>query len=192
MSMVIVERTFRERVSGEQVLAVDQRNRWCFQAHAIQPKGHLISKDGLRLCCVIDAPDAESVRIASRKANMSLADRVWSATAHGPVAEMDELSRRADGADRALVVVERSFPEPVRFDDVQSIEDRGAWCLSLNRVEFLASYLAFDGQRMICLYEAPDAQSVSRTNARLGLPFDRAWSAELHLCQEPAGKLSTG
>jgi len=186
MALVIFERIFEEPVSGAELLAMDTRNRWCFQAHAIQPKGHLVSRNGLRICCVLDAPDAESVRMAAQRAGVPPPDRVWSATVHGPLADIDAVSRRTGAANHGPVVVERSFAEPVRFDDVQSLEDRGAWCLSLNRVEFLVSYLALDRRRMICLYDAPDADSVARTNARLGLPFDRVWSATLHPCQEPA------
>lgn len=190
MTVVIVERTFQEPVSGAQLLDFDWRNRWCFQAHGVGPKAHLLSKDGLHVCCMIDAPDAEAVRTAGRKAEMLPPDRVWSATAHGPVCNIMELSRRIGGSDRALVVVERSFAEPVRFDDLQSVEDRGAWCLGVNRVAFLMSWLGLDRKRMLCLYDAPDAESVGRTNARLGLPVDRVWSAELYVCEAPAGTLS--
>ncbi|MBP2314558.1 nickel-binding protein [Azospirillum soli] len=184
MAIVIFERTFQSPVSGEQILNIDRRNRWCLQAHGIGAKRHLLSRDGLRICCVFDAPDAESVRTAAQKIDAPPADRVWSATAHGPRADAQVLSSRSEGSERTLVLVERSFQEPVRLDDVQSVEDRGAWCLSLNRVEFLVSWLALDRRRMICLYEAPDAESVSRTNTRLNLPFDRIWSADLYVCDD--------
>jgi hypothetical protein len=77
----------------------------------------------------------------------------------------------------SIVVVERSFPEPVRFDDLQAIEDRGAWCLAAHGVRFLRSYFSRDRRRMVCLYEAPDAESVRLAQQKATLPFDAAWTA---------------
>lgn len=82
MAVVIFERTFQEPASGAQLLDMDRRNTWCFQAHRIQPKGHLVSSDGLRICRALEAPDAESVRAAGLKAGVSPPERVWSAELH--------------------------------------------------------------------------------------------------------------
>ncbi|WP_448207168.1 nickel-binding protein [Azospirillum sp. sgz302134] len=190
MAIVVIERTFQDRIDGAALLDMDRRNSWCLQAHRVGPIGHFVSRDGLRLCCVLHAPDAESVHLAGRTIGVPPAHRVWPAAAHGPVSGIDALSGRAGEAGRSLVVVERSFAEPIGFDDVQAAEDRGAWCLSVNRVEFLASWLALDGRRMICLYDAPDADTVVRTNTRLGLPFDRVWSAGLYASGTSAGASS--
>jgi hypothetical protein len=59
------------------------------------------------------------------------------------------------------------------------MEDAGRWCLDLNGVSFLSSFFARDRTRMVCLYGAPDAEAVRRTNARLGLPFERVWAARV-------------
>ncbi len=77
----------------------------------------------------------------------------------------------------SLVVVERSFSAPVSFDDVQALEDRGAWCLEAHAVRSLRSYFSRDRRRMICLYEAPDVESVRFANRQAGLPFDLVWGA---------------
>ncbi len=82
-----------------------------------------------------------------------------------------------------LVVVERKFPEPAMFDEIQAIEDAGAWCLDLHQVRFLRTYFSSDRQRMICLYEAPDAEAVRRSQRRIGLPFERVWAATDHEAQ---------
>ena len=78
------------------------------------------------------------------------------------------------------VIVERTFPEPVVFGDVQALEDAHAWCLDLHGVRFLVSYFSDDRKRMICLYEAPDAEAVRRVNRQAKLPFDRAWVTSVH------------
>lgn len=77
----------------------------------------------------------------------------------------------------SLVAVERSFAEPVAFEEVQAAEDRSAWCLEAHGVRFLRTYFSRDRRRMICLYEAPDAESVRLAQEKAGLPFDRAWTA---------------
>ena len=45
----------------------------------------------------------------------------------------------------------------------------------LHGVRFLRSYFSTDGRRMLCLYEAPDVESVRFANRQAGLPFDLAW-----------------
>ena len=187
MSVVIVERSFAERITGERLLAQDRSLGWCFDAHRVWPKVHCVATDGRRVCCILQAPDAEAVRRAGRSAGMAPPDRLWAATVHGPAADPEELVRRLVPATRsgALAVVERSFAEPTRFEEVQALEDRGAWCLALHRVGFLASCISLDHRRMICLYEAPDVDAVRRANARLGLPFDRVWCAEPFFHEAP-------
>ena len=77
----------------------------------------------------------------------------------------------------ALVIVERSFAEPVQFDDIQAIEDRGAACFETYGVRFVRSFFSTDRRRMICLYEARDADSVLEAQRKAGVPFERVWAA---------------
>jgi hypothetical protein len=89
----------------------------------------------------------------------------------------------------SVVIVERSFPEPVAFEAIQAIEDRGAWCLEAHSVRFLKSYFSRDRRRMICLYEAPDAESVRLAQQKAQLPFESVWTARVvrHPSAEPDG-----
>jgi hypothetical protein len=89
----------------------------------------------------------------------------------------------------STVVVERSFAEPVLLEDIQAIEDRGAWCLEAHGVRFLRTYFSRDRRRMICLYEAGDAESVRIAQQQAGVPFDVAWTARTlrHEAPEPDG-----
>ena len=75
------------------------------------------------------------------------------------------------------VIVERTFEEPVNFDTLQDQENGAQWCLDLHRVRFLQSYVSSDRRRVICVYEAPDAESVRIANHTAKLPFDRVWTA---------------
>jgi hypothetical protein len=80
----------------------------------------------------------------------------------------------------SVVVVERSFAEPVRIEDLQRSEDGAAWCLEAHGVRFLRSYFSQDRCRMICLYEAPDAEAVRIVQEKAGLPYERTWPASVH------------
>ena len=80
----------------------------------------------------------------------------------------------------ALVIVERSFGEPVQSGEIQAMADRGAWCLEMYGVRFVRSFISIDRRRMICLYEAPDADSVREAQRKAGVPFERIWTATIH------------
>lgn len=78
----------------------------------------------------------------------------------------------------ALIVVERSFDEAVDFDTLQAAERAAAWCLEMHRVSFRKSLFAADGRRMMCFYEAPDAEAVRSSQRKAGLPFDRVYAVQ--------------
>jgi hypothetical protein len=78
------------------------------------------------------------------------------------------------------VVVERSFPTPVIFEDIQAIENAHQWCLDLYEIKFLRSYFSSDCKRMVCLYQAPDAEAVRRASAQAKMPYDRIYVASVH------------
>jgi len=61
-----------------------------------------------------------------------------------------------------------------RFDMARR---RSAACLSLHSVRHVASYVAPDGARMICIFEAPDCEAVRRAARKLGYRYDSVWPA---------------
>lgn len=79
----------------------------------------------------------------------------------------------------ARVIVERRFEDPESFDDLQAQEDRFAWCLEQHRVKFIRSYFSNDRRRMVCEYEAPDAEAVREVQRTAAMPFERIWTAEV-------------
>lgn len=78
------------------------------------------------------------------------------------------------------IIVERSFDEAVEFEALQARGEKISWCLEQHRIRFVRSYLSSDKKRMICVYEAPDAESVRIANRQAELPFDCVWTATLH------------
>ncbi|HEY0833240.1 MAG TPA: nickel-binding protein [Azospirillum sp.] len=185
MSVVIVERIWERRHTGEELLTIYRNTSWCFGAHGVRSRVHILATDGFRGCCMLDAPDVEAVRMARRSLGVSDPERLWAATVHGPLRTVDDLSRRAavTAPGAALVLVERSFGEPVRLGEGES--EGGPVCQDRNGVELLTCFFSFDRRRMVCLFQAADVDSVCRASTRMGLPFDRAWAATVHFDDEP-------
>lgn len=80
-----------------------------------------------------------------------------------------------------MVVVERSFDQPLEENAMSEASARAAWCREMYGVRFLRSYMSGDRKRFICVYEAPDAEAVRKVQATGGLPYDRVWSASMLL-----------
>lgn len=79
----------------------------------------------------------------------------------------------------ARVIVEREFAEPVSFEEMAEREKAGAWCLAQHHVEYVKTYLSKDRRRMICVYEAPDAESVRIAQTKANMPFTRVWATDV-------------
>jgi hypothetical protein len=77
------------------------------------------------------------------------------------------------------VIVEREFDEPQAVELLAQLEAGVSWCLEMHRVRPLHSYVSRDGRRMICVYEAPDAEAVRRVQETAKMPFRAVWSADL-------------
>jgi hypothetical protein len=77
----------------------------------------------------------------------------------------------------STVVVERSFPEPTAYEDLAARAARVAWCFEAYGVRLLGSYASGDGRRMVCVYDAPDAEAVRQVQRQAGAPYDRIWVA---------------
>ena len=102
----------------------------------------------------------------------------WAATVH-PAAGESADAPLATGQPASVVVVERAFAEPVELAAVQMQGDADPWCREQYAVRFLRAYVALDRCRMICLYTAPDIESVRVVQRQVGLPHERVWNAQL-------------
>jgi hypothetical protein len=77
------------------------------------------------------------------------------------------------------VVLERSFPKPVTAEDVVRFHEE-LGCLDLYRVTPVRSYLMPDAKRMVCIFQAPDAEALRSVERVNGLPGGTVWSCSLH------------
>ena len=66
-------------------------------------------------------------------------------------------------------------PEGADADKMARAIDK---CLELRGARWMRSYIAVDGRRAVCEFEAPDAESVREAFRMAGQPFDRAWVAK--------------
>lgn len=177
MESVILEQYLASPIRIADIEALEHQAQWCMQQYRVRHVGSLLSLDGHQLVCFFDAPDAESLRNVLRHLDQPYA-ALWPASVHAPPALPAVAPLRTN--ESALVVVERRFPQPVDFESVHATEERGAWCLEAYRVRFLRTYFAQDRCRMICLYDAPDAETVRLAQSQAGMMLERVWAATLY------------
>lgn len=141
----------------------------CFEMHRIGWQASLLSADGQHCVCQFSCGDAESLRIALRQVGANV-DSIWSGSVH--------LAVGVSSAEQvaANVIVTRRFEKPVALESIQEIENAGARCLELHKVKFICTFFSRDHKRMICLYRAPDAESVRLAQRQAGMPVDQVWS----------------
>lgn len=169
MSEIILERKFDQPTTPREVLEGTKVSGGCFEIHRVVWNESYLGLDGLRMVCHFSAPDMESTRIALRQLGQDTS-RLWNTSLHDrPGAEAAEIAA-------ANVIVERSFEDAVELQALQSIEDTGIRCLEIRNVRFLRTYFSADRRRMLCLYAAPDAESVRQAQREAGMPFDEAWA----------------
>ena len=78
-------------------------------------------------------------------------------------------------------MVERVFETPVTLEMAGNVEAAHADCLERYRVQRVARFASQDGKRMVCVFEAPDAESVRQGMKQVGLPFVRVYPATFHV-----------
>lgn len=77
------------------------------------------------------------------------------------------------------IVVERSFATPQSDEDMTAVANRERPCLQVYGVTWQRSLLSEDRRRMVCEYEAADAESVRRAQREAEAQFDRIWAADV-------------
>ena len=79
----------------------------------------------------------------------------------------------------ARIVVERSFETPQSDADMKIVADRERPCLGAYQVAWKRSLISADRKRIVCEYEAADAETMRRIQREAGAQFDRVWVAEV-------------
>jgi len=169
MTELILERRFDPAITSADVMALAEESGGCFALYRVDWRQSFLSMDGHRLICWLAAPDAESARLALRQGGVA-EHLIWPGTVH------DAPGAGAPTWQQANVAVERRWEEPVVLDDIQAIEDAGAGCLATHQVRFARTFFSSDRRRMICLYQAPDAEAVRNAQRQAGMPVESIWA----------------
>lgn len=77
------------------------------------------------------------------------------------------------------IVVERSFDTPQSDADMQKVADCERPCLAAYQATWKRSVLSADRLRMVCEYEAADAETMRRIQREAGAQFDRIWVGQV-------------
>lgn len=77
-----------------------------------------------------------------------------------------------------LMIVESTYDPPLTDEARRRDQERLDPCLEMRGVEWVRSFEAADRRRKICLFRAPDAESLREALRGAGLAFDRVWIAE--------------
>lgn len=168
---VILERRFDRPLEASLVRSLTLAAQPCFDLYRIHWQESLLARDGCRLVCHFQAPDLESARTGLRQAGAEISI-MWGCSVH------DAPGLSAADLATANVMVERHFGAPVTFQAIQSLEDAGAACLNNHQVRFVRTLFSFDRQCMLCLYHAPDAESVRLAQHQAGMPVTRIWGLQ--------------
>lgn len=75
----------------------------------------------------------------------------------------------------ALVVVEKSYEEPLTEESWDEGDRILKPCLDVRSVRWLRSLVSQDRKRTLCLFEGPDAESVREAYRSAGLAFERVY-----------------
>jgi hypothetical protein len=161
---LILERVFDPPLSVADVYERVRTSDWCFDLHRLNWDASFLSADGRTMVCSFSAPDAESARIALRQTGADV-QRLWTTSVYEPPVPIT-----------ANVVVERSPGTPDTFERLHALAESKRWCFEHHQVRWSRSFASSDGRRMLCLYEAPDVESVRLAQREAGLPVERVWA----------------
>lgn len=164
MSHIMVKRLFDPGIDRATITQMLKDNGSCMQIYQIQWHESFLANDGKTMICRFDAPDTEAVRAAMRTLKMTVA-AVWPSTRHD-----------GDLPGNGNIMVERQFEQATTVDAMQAIEDKGSQCLKIRNVTFIRTYFSSDQKNMLCLYQAPDAESVRQAQSHAGMPFEQVWT----------------
>jgi hypothetical protein len=84
----------------------------------------------------------------------------------------------------ARIIVEQSFDPPMTAEDQEAFARRLDRCLEVRNGAWRRSAISADRRRMICEFEAPDAESVRFALRSASVPFDHVWAADVYAVED--------
>jgi hypothetical protein len=80
----------------------------------------------------------------------------------------------------ANLIVEQTFEVPLTDEEHNRAAARLDPCLEAHGAKWMRSYLSLDRRRMVCEFEAADAEAVRASYRSAECAFDRVWSADVY------------
>ena len=84
----------------------------------------------------------------------------------------------------ARVIVEYVFENPVTQEQLSATAKRFDPCLEIRNGAWRRSSLSLDRRRMVCEFEAPDADSVREALRSSGTAFVACWTADVYAVED--------
>lgn len=84
----------------------------------------------------------------------------------------------------ARVIAEQSFETALSDEELSRMSQRLDACLEIRNGAWVRSYLAADRKRVICDFEAPDAESVRQAMRSAQIQFDRVYSVQVFVVED--------
>jgi hypothetical protein len=78
------------------------------------------------------------------------------------------------------LIVEQTFEAPFTDEHHNQAARTLDPCLQAHGARWVRSYLSADRKRMVCEFEAVDAEAVRASYRSAGLEFERVWVAEVY------------
>jgi len=79
----------------------------------------------------------------------------------------------------STVVMERLYDAPRSGDQIDEMNKAIGPCLEVNGVQHIQTIASADRTRFICIFEAPDAQTVRRAIDSSGVTYERIWAGDV-------------
>jgi hypothetical protein len=86
----------------------------------------------------------------------------------------------------AHLIIEQTFDPPLTDEAHKCLGQRLDSCLEAHGARWMRSYLSSDRRRMVCEFEAADAEAVRASYRSAGVAFERVWTAEVYARQATA------
>ena len=84
----------------------------------------------------------------------------------------------------ARVMAEQAFQEPLTDERYAAFSKKLDPCLEVRDGAWRRSSLSIDRLRMICEFEAPDAEAVREAFRSANLAYERVWTAEVYAVED--------
>ena len=85
----------------------------------------------------------------------------------------------------AVLVLEQTFDPPMTPEQLNEAAKKMDSCLEAYGARWMRSYLSKDRKRLICEFEAPDAEAVRSAARSAGAEFDACWPADMFSRDKP-------